>query len=358
MEPMVLNDKFELISIVDAYESFIWTDRYNDCGDFEMYFPMNISLIDIFKETNYLWLEESEHTMMIENVTIDSDTEDGSHLIVTGRSLESMLERRIIWKHKVFSGNLQDAIKTMLEENIINPSDDNRKIDNFIFVPSTDTRITSLKIEDQYLGQDLYSIIQKLCSDNKIGFKIVLNEKNQFEFSLYVGKDRSYEQNTNPYVIFSPEMDNIINSNYYSSVENYKNVVLVGGEGQGADKKTIVVGNAKGLNRREMFTESRVVSSNGSGGTLSQAEIEKQMKEYGLKTLKDFDKVTAFEGEVETNRPFLYGVDFFIGDTVQLVNEYGIEGAAYISELVISENETGKYIYPTFKMHSEKGDDI
>ena len=116
MELLVLNTTFESIAVVDTYESLIWTDRYNAYGDFEIFFAMDTGLLEYLKEDNYLWLKESEHCMIIEEIKIDSDTEDGNHLIVTGRSLESILERRIIWGQRIFSGNFQNAIQTMLND--------------------------------------------------------------------------------------------------------------------------------------------------------------------------------------------------------------------------------------------------
>ena len=62
---------------------------------------------------------------------------------------------------------------------------------------------------------------------------------------------------------------------------------------------------------------------------------------------------SLLEGEVEVTRLFKYGEDFFIGDIVQIANEYGNEGSAYISELVISNSEEGLSIYPTFKTISK-----
>ena len=72
-----------------------------------------------------------------------------------------------------------------------------------------------------------------------------------------------------------------------------------------------------------------------------------------MKNLADHIVTTAFEGEVEVTRLFKYGEDFFIGDIVQIANEYGNEGSAYISELVISNSEEGLSIYPTFKTISK-----
>lgn len=355
MELFVLNADFESIAVIDTYESMIWTDRYNAYGDFEIYFAMDESLLEYIKEDYYLWLKDSEHSMIIEDIKIDADTEEGNRLIVTGRSLESILERRIIWGQRIFSGNLQNAIQTMLNENIISPSVADRKIANFIFVPSTDSKITSLTIDNQYTGDDLYTVIKGLCEENNIGFKIVLTDDNQFAFSLYAGADRSYDQTENPYVVFSPNFENIINSNYFSSKAGYRNVTLVAGEGEGASRKTTVVGSASGLDRRELFTDARDISSDTEDGTLSDAEYIAQLRTKGLKNLADHMITTAFEGEVEVTRLFKYGEDFFIGDIVQITNEYGNENSAYISELIISNSDEGLSIYPTFKTISKEG---
>lgn len=355
MELFVLNADFESIAVIDTYESMIWTDRYNAYGDFEIYFAMDESLLEYIKEDYYLWLKESDHSMIIEDIKIDADTEEGNRLIVTGRSLESILERRIIWGQRIFSGNLQNAIQTMLNENIISPSVADRKIANFIFVPSTDSKITSLTIDNQYTGDDLYTVIKGLCEENNIGFKIVLTDDNQFAFSLYAGADRSYDQTENPYVVFSPNFENIINSNYFSSKAGYRNVTLVAGEGEGASRKTTVVGSASGLDRRELFTDARDISSDTEDGTLSDAEYIAQLRTKGLKNLADHMITTAFEGEVEVTRLFKYGEDFFIGDIVQIANEYGNENSAYISELIISNSNEGLSIYPTFKTISKEG---
>lgn len=355
MELFILNADFESIAVIDTYESMIWTDRYNAYGDFEIYFAMDESLLEYIKEDYYLWLKDSEHSMIIEDIKIDADTEEGNRLIVTGRSLESILERRIIWGQRIFSGNLQNAIQTMLNENIISPSVADRKIANFIFVPSTDSKITSLTIDNQYTGDDLYTVIKGLCEENNIGFKIVLTDDNQFAFSLYAGADRSYDQTENPYVVFSPNFENIINSNYFSSKAGYRNVTLVAGEGEGASRKTTVVGSASGLDRRELFTDARDISSDTEDGTLSDAEYIAQLRTKGLKNLADHMITTAFEGEVEVTRLFKYGEDFFIGDIVQIANEYGNENSAYISELIISNSDEGLSIYPTFKTISKEG---
>lgn len=261
MDLFVLNENLDAISVIDIYESFIWTDRYYQYGDFEIYAPVSDGIFGILKKNHYLQRRGTDRLMILEDIRTDSDVEEGSHITVTGRSLESILDRRVIWGQKTYTGNLQDAIQKMLEECIINPSNVNRKIPNFIFERSTDPRITALTLDAQYTGDNLYDVIASLCEERGLGFKITLNANKQFVFKLYMGVDRSYEQTDVPYVIFSPNFDNVISSNYIETNSSLKNVALVGGEGEGSSRRYTAVGNLSGLDRREMFVDARDISS-------------------------------------------------------------------------------------------------
>ena len=86
MDVTILNTNLDAVSIVDTYESFIWTDRYYAYGDFELYEAMREGLLDYIKQDYYLQSKESEHVMIVEKIQITSDTEDGNHVTVTGRS--------------------------------------------------------------------------------------------------------------------------------------------------------------------------------------------------------------------------------------------------------------------------------
>lgn len=357
MELTLLNTSLDAVSIVDDYESVIWTDRYQEYGDFEIYTPVTPDVLDMFKQDYYLLNRDSEHVMIIEKLLIKTDVELGNHITVTGRSLESILMRRIVWKQRILSGNLQNGIKTLLNENVISPSDSDRKIDNFIFEESTDERITKLTIDTQYTGDELYDVIVKLCKENDIGFKITLNDNKQFVFKLYMGTDRSYEQTETPYVMFSPNFENIVNSNYIESKSALKNVTLIGGEGEGSARRYTTVGSAKGLDRRELFTDARdIFSKTEDDRTLSESEYNALLQQRGKDKLKENLDVTSFEGEIEATMMFRYREDFFEGDVVQIANEYGHEAKVRILEMTTSENEQGTSVYPTFSTINEKGE--
>lgn len=350
MEVWILDTDFSSVSVLDTFESLIWTDRYREYGDFEIFAFPTSQLINVAKDDFYLYNPASEHTMIIEHHEVTTDIEEGPRFIVTGRSLESLLTRRIVWNQTTISGSLQNGIKKLITENFIAPEVSERKITNFVFVDSTDPEITKLTHEQQYTGDIVYDVIADLCNTYDIGFKVTLNvDKKRFEFSLYKGKDRSYAQETNPYVVFSPNYENIINSDYTHSIKDYKNVTRIGGEGVGVDRKMTTYGKASGLIRREIFTDARDISSKTDNGeVLSDKDYLNLLQQRGKENLAEYAVKEGFEGEVEASKMFIYGRDFFLGDCVQVQNEFGMSGTSLVSEIVFSQDKDGESVFPTF----------
>lgn len=344
MELLVLNSNY----IVDVFESSLWVDRYCGYGDFEIYTKISKEILENIRKGYYILSRDSEHGMIVEDRKIKFDTEIGHYIIVTGRSFESILDRRIIWNQTVLTGNLQNGIEKLLNENIISPDIPERAIPNFVFIPSDDPVITSLEVEAQFTRTNLYDSIKKLCLANDLGFKITLSENDGFEFRLYSGRDRSYNQFINPYVTFSPKFENLISSEYSESYRNTKTITVVAGEGEGLDRKTIVVGGGEGLLRKEMYTDARDLSQTVDEVTLTDEEYFAQLSQRGMEDLKEHMLDESFDGEIDPTQTFKFNEDFFLGDIVQIDSEYGIEARARITESIHAQDESGESIYPTF----------
>lgn len=344
MELYVLKRDFQAIHLLDTFESLLWTERYYEYGDFEITAPASIQLLKIFEKENYLWTKDSNAVMIIEDLEISSDPEEGTMFIVTGRSLESILDRRIVWNKTKLTGNLQNAVKKILDENVISPSDSDRKISNFIFEFSDDPLVTAKTVNLECDGETVYEIIQLLCQTNELGFRVYLNDNNQFVFKLYAGADRSYDQDTNPYVLFSPKFENIINSNYLESNKTLKTVALVVNDGSEGRTELIVecdTGAGTELDRREIYVSASV--------STDESDYTEQMEEAGREELKANKATKTFEGEVESTQLFVYGEDFYMGDIVQIVNEYEVEAKTRVVEILRSQTLEGLQLYPTFE---------
>lgn len=357
MELYILNEDLETVDIIDSFESSIWMERYSEYGDFELYLNANAENIRKLKINHYLWRQDSGYSMIIEDLKTESDVENGNHLTVKGRSLESILLRRICWNTVSLDGYLPGQLKKIFDQNIISPSDPKRRIENFIYEMPTDERITSLKVRIQFTGETVYDAVKKICNDFKLGFRIFINDQKQFVFQVYMGTDRSYAQNKNPYVVFSPSFDNIINSDYYQSIMDINTLALVAGEGEGSARKTLVVGNTEnsGLHRRELYVDARDLSATDSNGNpISTDAYNAKLRQRGNEKLAEHKEEKTFEGQVETTQMYRYGEHFFMGDIVQIENEYNMQARTRIIEYIRSESDNGMESYPTFEILEEE----
>lgn len=350
----VLDKEFNTVAVLDAYSSFIWTDRYDQAGDFEIATQVSLEMLDALQKDYYIIRRDSDHVMTIDTIQVSSDPDYGQQLIISGYSLEMILDRRIIWKQTQLSGNLQTAVQKILNENAISPSDSSRKIPELHFKESTDSEITGLTIEAQFTGDSLYDAVCDICMAYDLGFQITMPEPGYFEFMLYKGVDRTYDQSERPYIIFSPNFENLMNSSYIESDMNYKTVALVAGEGEGSERKYISVtqtGGAKtGLERREVFVDARDVQSSVDGKELTTEEYNQTLTSRGQEQLAGFYTTITFDGEAETSRSFKYQQDYFIGDLVQLENEYGMTFVARITEYIWSHDSNGIKEYPSYSI--------
>ena len=365
MELLVLNKSFDTVYIIDVFESFNWTDRYNEAGDFELTLLATPSMISIIKTDYYLYFQQSEHLMIIEDIEIMTDPEDGNRMKVTGRSLESILDRRIILNKTTITANahFQNAVFKLIREALGADAESWRKITNFVLSENWSEPLHSMLMEKgaQYTGDNLYETVVEMCKTKKVGFKVLLNSENNFVFSLYLGVDRTTANQSVVPVIFSPYFENISNTTYYLSVKSLKTINYVAGEGEGSSRRRVVVtrGGTKytGLTRREMYTDARdIQSEDDEGNPINTTTYDNLLKQRGReKITKDENSIAeTFEGEVEYRTAFEYGVDYKLGDMVEVADIYGHETPARISEILFSYDEEGFSINPSFTVPDEE----
>lgn len=340
MEIYILNKNLEEVYVIDAYKSVIWTTRYYTFGDFELYIPASEELLDYIQEDYYVTRNDDESVMVIEKIEIKTDIEDGDFYIITGSSLESILARRIVWAQtNISAANPVTGINRLITENAISPSNASRTIDKLeVAEPITITG----PLDCQFTGTNLSDAVTAICKQFKIGFKIrIVN--NKFVCSCYKGSTVN--------VIFSPEFDNLVSSDYIYDSSEYRNIALVAGEGEGSNRKTSTVYNTsyepEDLDRREMFIDARDINSNN--GEIPAAQYIDKLNQRGYEKLAENKSNIKFENEIIPNLTYIYKQDYNLGDIVTLMNGYGITINPRITEIIENWDDNGYTIIPTFE---------
>ena len=363
MEIRLMDETLKPVAVVDVFTSFIWTDRFYECGDFELKLPVECHP-EKMAIGAYLTYDKSEHVMIIENLQIDRSTDDGNIVTVSGRSLESLLDRRAIYEYTYFKSDskkgLEDYIELLLKNAIISPSKSYRKISNFVFEKSGSKDISSLAIEAQHQGCSLYDAVCGLCQNAGIGWKVTVKD-GKFVFRLYSGTDHTSSQKTNRAVVFSEKMDTLSEVQYLESTADFRNAALiVGGEDSDAGKVCTDINSneddakATGLNRREIVVESaarrKTTNDQGASITLSESEYRTVLQNAGLDELARHRVTKTANGKVDNvSEQFKYGTDFVLGDLVTIDAGLADSTTARVVETTFSEDITGFEMYNSFE---------
>ena len=343
--PIIADENFIKLGTLDDYTSFIWTTRYYSPGDFELTVGVTENAAAWLKNGNYV-LQEGDNTNIgiIESVEADINEEQAYLIIARGRFLPAILGRRIIAEQTQLNGNLASGIYSLIDDAIISPVISARQIDNFVIDRSYEGTET---VDAQFTGDNLLEAISNLCLEYDLGFNVKY-ENGYFAFFLYKGEDRSYAQDVNPHVIFSDQYGNLLSAQLIEDTENKVTDVLVAGEGEGLDRRTVWVSNSEeptGIERFELYADSRQIRSND--GAISDEQYMLQLAEEGREDLTEY--TTAFSGVVDFIN-VVYGVDVFMGDICTVENsKLGKYVNARLVEVIESIDESGKYtILPTF----------
>lgn len=255
---------YEIIRIEESFSSLVWTERYQEAGEFILEIPIDVANFDSYRRGNYIQLDESDETMLIESLNINDEVEDPV-LEVSGRSLSCILERRINaskilenyaqsikyegsvymvvndlvtneitnptmqtykWMHKKEDGTTEDGYdydnptSNYKEKETVDAPQ--RAISNFSYTDSSG--VGSVK-KNYSQVMSLYDILVSIAKKYVIGFRIRL-QNGVFVLETYKGVDRTSAQTVLDPVIFNPVMDNISYVNYFEDQTNFRNLAL------------------------------------------------------------------------------------------------------------------------------------
>lgn len=386
MNLYILNNNYEKVGYIDHADSILWNKKYNDDGECEIYLPCDIEAVEILQNGYYVYRSDDDMFCQITSVEIETDLENGDYIIATAKDISRILSGRIVRWEITFSGTVYEFIKKLITDNIISPAQEQRKIENFVFVETADFTDT---ITMNVFTDDLLETIKSICKTYNYGYRLSYNiESGNLEFKLYNGTNRA-TISSNGYVEFSPTYSNIISSKYKEDHSNYKNLCYVGYKNSsdqthllsvyntatepiGEDRKEIYVdgtGVSRDITEAELFnlfenvsiednnyyafindTDVHVATKNEDKITVTDYTYLILIRILGLNTLTENAKTQTFVGEVDTIDSYEYKVDYNLGDTIKVINEYGIEAEAYITEIMESEdNEDGYVVEPVFQ---------
>lgn len=362
-EIYVLDSLWRRQYVLDQFFSLIWTERWQDAGDFTLYIASTPYTRGILVEDTYLAHNKSQRVMRIESVEDDATGDGARTLIVTGTSYEGILNSRVAKESVddlttspqwVITAAPADIARTLYTSicvtGVLSTSDILTGVSTDVWptvsgIPEPPDSVT-LSFDPQTLFS---ALVTNVCVPYDLGFRFVRNDNNAtIYFNIYTGDDRTINQDALPAVIFSPALDNLQNTKELTTISDAKNVAYVfspaGFEmvyASGVDPTAVTA-----LNRRVLVVD-------GSSVTSDNPDISGALITLGQQALALAKVQQSFDGEISINSQYVYGRDYFLGDLITIVNDDGIGNDMRVTEQIFnSDNSTGESSYPTLSVSS------
>lgn len=364
MELKVLNSKLELVGVMDAFNSLVWTNYASGGGSFELKLPFTSENILLIKRENIIYKEGEAG--FIESVEIALDNEGIENITCSGKMLSNYLQRRIIWGYDNLNGNVETEMRRIVDKNFINAPKE-RKFPNLQL--GTINNISG-NVQKALSYDNVFDLLSEISSTNNVKFDIKLDYiAKKLNFIVYNNNDRTINQALLPRVVFSRDFENILEQNYIDSLSEFKNVTLVAGAGEGSARRRTTVGYSEGIERFELYTDAKDISDkktistptgtvdeNGNSNykdtevTMSEAEYIPLLKQRGNEKLAEATDIKTFDSVVNTkNESAIYKKDYFLGDKVTILDKkWGLTIDTQITEIQEIYEQSGYNINITF----------
>jgi hypothetical protein len=360
MEVYILDSLYQRVQVFDNHNSLIWTERHSAWGDFELHLQSTIATRRAFVPGVRLAMNESYRIMMVETVEDTTDSTGIQQLKITGRSIEALLDNRAAL---AVLGDTTTTPKWILTGT---PGDIARQIFHDICVTGVlDVGdIFPLIIEDSIFPTDtipepadiieidldpttVYSGVKGVVDLYSMGFRIVRDPfTGNIYWDIHTGSDRTTKQTDLGAVVFAPDLDNLQNTSELTSNALYKNVAyVISPVGFEIVTPLDVDPSISGFDRQVILVNATDITDTDTGVASAK------MIQRGKDALSQNNRLKAFDGELNQNSVYKYGIDYNLGDLVEQRNVDGVTNQMQVTEQIFVSDEQGERSYPTLTLN-------
>lgn len=360
MDLMTLNSSNQPAKMVEQYDSLIWTERFNTMGDFQIQTGDVDRFMALLPEGTVVSLRESNVPMIVETHLIERKKNTPTKLTIKGRAFESILDRRISiqavqggsvdWNvvAKIPSDVAYYIMKYICVDGLVDANDifpgamvqftapadyltgtgPNRSfsVPRGNLLAAVLTYLQTEAVADPSTTPATPAVVQhgiRSVRPNSAGTANAIQ--------IYTGTDRSGT------VYFDGTRDLLDDGSYLFSKVGSANTAYILG-----DSAAVTLNGTgaavSGMNRRVTLVD----------GSTSGVSDQASLTEHGKMSLADAKETAAFDGSINQDlSPYTYGVDYFLGDLVKLVGDYGMSSKARVTEYIRAEDSNGVKAYPT-----------
>ena len=341
MEIYVLDRDINILGVFTTYEAIIWHTKLHEPGTFKASFIFTEKMNKILQRGNLLYKTDEDEPAIITRKFLKLNKRGEETIQVQGYMASRYLNQRIIWAKMLLSGTYEEAMRQMVTEQVIDPTDKKRKMK---LIELGELNGYEGAVEKQVTHDNLQVALTDLSKVSELGYRLRLDmTKKKFIFEVYKGVDRTLGSETP--CIFTRDYGNVYTQDYSEDDSNYRNVCLIGGKGEDDARTYATVGDAEGLDRYEMFYNA----SGLSDSDITAEEYLEQLKQKGSEQMAKYYIATAFESKINQRK----AMNFALGDYVTCTDsKWNVAVNTQVKQIEKGFSKTEESFVATF------GDDV
>ncbi len=345
--PTEKNPIFDICGMTDHASNDTYSKYATKIGEFEVQMPFN-ELKNICIGKNYLILINREFWGIIEDIEMIAN-DDGYNINIKGECLKSLLKKRVIlppitgksdWVgYETLSGDSETIVKTLINNNLVNPANLDRKIFNLVITENLHRGIASDKYMTRF--ENLADVIEKICSDAKLGYDISVDLKNKnFIFDVFEGKKRVAGQSDYPPVVFSIENNSIKSLNFRRSNDNLKNVFYSTKSGAEYENEALTMTYYRDDDKIPVGIDRNEIHLNIAAEHPVEGKEYEELKRLTLIEAKNYEESKTIEAETISNY-YKFNVDYGLLDSVTIFDkEFNIQTDMMVNGIIKSHTSS------------------
>lgn len=375
-------DFFRFLNTADGYLSqgkmlngirtATWIERFRDPGEFTINAPVSSQLRTELPIGSFISHIDTLEVMIVENHEIDEDVKESEpEIIISGRTLESYLEQRIVGDdietyvdglgHRLYT-NIFDYVvafdtswaqtRTLIYDHLTNPIQLGSADDVPGFIPiANQQHIGSSTTQERIMRrQSLHSAVMELLSVDDFGLKNVRPNAGNVvptstEIRIHNGFDRTDA------VVFSYTFGDLERSKYFWSNKSLKtdyyctltNVELRSNSGiTGLDRRIALVdcSDMDGHLNDDDVTDGTVMTP-----IVDAADVR------GQQVVRAQQPIAILSTDISKTTQYKFRRDYDVGDLVRVNGNYDITNVMRVTEHVEFQDERGETGYPTLALY-------
>lgn len=341
-------------SVIEGYNSAIWTERYSQYGEFQIVIPSTLASRKQLMPGTMIGMNKSRYTMIADTVDDKTDDDGKRNLTVTGRSFEWLLNDRVAMpgltptatlSNWVINGPPADIVNYIFTavcvNGVISQNDTIPFYQRGTLLTPGGIPLPSTAIGVSLSPDSLYNAAKSICDAYGMGFRMVRDDTmNRIYFEIYMGTDRTTIQTIVNPVVFDETLDNLKDVEYLTSSANVKTVAYVFAQNGAVMVYGTGLSTDVGANRRVLLV-------NSDNTAVAGTDLNTQLMVEGQLALAAQTKTYAFSGEIPQHISLEYGKDYKLGDYVEERDGAGNVSIMLVTEQIFSSSETGDTSYPT-----------